>query len=111
MIEKPPFAASGQAGYDFGVYRTQAPNARLYDMIPTLVRGSVNYVLFSPVSICDYDPDIIITVANTKSDIIMRQPVIFPRIYGSPKLLRTELRLYAYLFAASELRYYECTTD
>ena len=73
MIEKPPFAASGQAGYDFGVYRTQAPNARLYDMIPTLVRGSVNYVLFSPVSICDYDPDIIITVANTtKSDIIMR---------------------------------------
>jgi len=73
MITKPPFAASGQAGYDFGVYRTQAPNARLYDMIPTLVPGSVNYVLFSPVSICDFDPDLIIAVANTsKADIILR---------------------------------------
>lgn len=73
MIEIPPFAASGQAGYDFGVYRTQAPNARLYDMIPKLVSGSVNYVLFSPVSICNFDPDLIIAVANTsKADVIMR---------------------------------------
>ncbi|NLT39190.1 MAG: DUF169 domain-containing protein [Clostridiales bacterium] len=73
MTEKTPFAASGQAGYDFGVYRTQAPNARLYNMIPTLVRGSVNYVLFSPVSVCDFDPDLIVAVAKTsKADIIMR---------------------------------------
>jgi len=73
MIPKPPFAASGQAGFDFGVYKTQAPNARLYDMIPTLVPGATNYVLFSPVPICDFDPDIIIAVANTaKADIIMR---------------------------------------
>ncbi|HHU06700.1 MAG TPA: DUF169 domain-containing protein [Clostridiales bacterium] len=73
MIDKPPFAASGQAGYDFGVYRTPAPNARLYHMIPTLVRGSVNYVLFSPVSVCDFDADLVIMVASTsKADIIMR---------------------------------------
>ncbi len=73
MSEKSPFAASGQAGYDFGVYRTQAPNARLYNMIPTLVHGSVNYVLFSPVSICDFDPDLIVAVASTsKAEIIMR---------------------------------------
>jgi uncharacterized protein (DUF169 family) len=42
-------------------------------MIPTLVRGSVNYVLFSPVSVCDFDADLVIMVASTsKADIIMR---------------------------------------
>lgn len=73
MIDKPPFAASGQAGKDFGVFRTQAPNARLYTMIPTLTRGSVNYVCFAPVARCDFDPDLVICVANTaQADIIMR---------------------------------------
>ena len=30
MIDKPSFAASGQAGKDFEIFKTQAPNARLY---------------------------------------------------------------------------------
>lgn len=73
MIEKPGLAASGQAGYDFGVFKTQAANARLYSMIPTLVPGAHNFVIFCPVSICDFDPDLVIAVANTRqADIIMR---------------------------------------
>lgn len=73
MIEKPPFAASGQAGFDFGVFKTQAANARLYLEIPTLVRGSVNYVVFSAVTCCDFDPDLIVCVTATKqADILMR---------------------------------------
>ena len=47
MIDKPSFAASGQAGKDFEIFKTQAPNARLYTQIETLPRGSVNYVSFS----------------------------------------------------------------
>lgn len=50
MIDKPSFAASGQAGKDFEIFKTQAPNARLYTQIETLPRGSVNYVSFSPVA-------------------------------------------------------------
>ena len=73
MIPKPPLEASGQAGYDFGVFRTQGANARLYNTFPTLVPGSVNYVIFSPVAVCDFDPDLVICVANTdQADIIMR---------------------------------------
>ncbi len=66
MIDKPPFAASGQAGIDFGVFKTQAPNARLYTQISTLTRGSVNYVSFVPLSTCTFDPDLVICVTDTR---------------------------------------------
>lgn len=73
MVPKPPFEASGQAGFDFGVFRTQGANARLYNTFPTLVPGSVNYVIFSPVAVCDFDPDLVICVADTdQADILMR---------------------------------------
>jgi uncharacterized protein (DUF169 family) len=73
MIPEPGFTLSGQAGYDFGVFKTQAPNARLFSLIPTLPQGAHNFVVFSPVSVCDFDPDLIIAVANTgQADILMR---------------------------------------
>ena len=73
MIPKPPLGASGQAGYNFGVFKTPAPNARIYNSMTTLVPGSVNFVIFSPVAICDFDPDLIICVAEVeKAEIIMR---------------------------------------
>ena len=73
MIPIPEFAASGQVGFDFGVYGSPAANARLYNLIPTLVPGACNYVLFCPVEKCDFAPDLVICVAQTaQADIIMR---------------------------------------
>ncbi len=73
MIPKQPFAASGQAGMDFGVFRTPAPNAKIHNLAPTLVEGSVNYVLFSTVENCCFEPDIVIAVCDTEqADIVMR---------------------------------------
>ena len=73
MIDPPPLEGSGIAGHDFGVFRTPAANARLYHSIPMLKRGAHNYVTFCPVSICDFDPDIIIVIADVRqADIIMR---------------------------------------
>lgn len=73
MIPKQPFAASGQAGMDFGVYRSTGPNARIHNTAPTLVEGSVNYVIFSTVESCSFDPDIVIVVADVRqADIVMR---------------------------------------
>ena len=73
QIDKPPLAASGQAGVDFGVFRTQAPNARLYHEIKTLTPGAVNFVVFSPLHLCDFEPDILLCVADIEqAGIIMR---------------------------------------
>ncbi len=73
MVDKPGIAASGQAGVDFGVFKTQAANARLYHMIPNLVKGACNYISFSPLSMCRFDPDLILCVATAEQgDVIMR---------------------------------------
>lgn len=73
MIEKPAVTASGQAGADFGVYRTPAGCRKLYQEMPVIVPGTVNYVEFSPVELCDFDPDLVVCVADVaKADIIMR---------------------------------------
>lgn len=73
MIEKPPVTACGQAGYDFGMYKSPAGCRSLYQNLPVIVPSTVNYVIFSPVRTCDFDPDLIICVANEdKAEILMR---------------------------------------
>lgn len=73
MEGKPAVGASGQAGYDFGVYKSPAPCARLYQQIPTMIAGTVNYVIFSPVALCDFDPDLVVFVLPLETAyIVMR---------------------------------------
>ena len=73
MIDPPPVTASGQAGQDFEMYRTAAGCRKLYQEMPKIVRGTVNYVVFSPVKDCNFDPDLIMCIADVeKADILMR---------------------------------------
>jgi uncharacterized protein (DUF169 family) len=73
MVDMPAFESSGRAGYDFEVFRTPAANARLYHTNPRLQRGAHNYVTFATLEKCDFDPDLIIVIADTRqADIIMR---------------------------------------
>lgn len=73
MEPKPALGASGQAGFDFGVFKTQAANARLYHEISCLNPGATNFVVFAPLAACDFDPDLIFVVADfEQADILMR---------------------------------------
>ena len=73
MIDKPPVTASGQAGYDFGCYKTPTACQQLYQKLPILVPHTVNYVEFCPAETSDFDPDLLFFVADfPQSDIIMR---------------------------------------
>ncbi len=73
MIPMPAVTASGQAGYDFEIYRSPVACQQLYQKLPVLVPGTVNYVQFSTVESCDFDPDLILCVAGfPQADIIMR---------------------------------------
>ena len=64
---------SGFVGKNFGAYRTPAANARLYYEAPMLKMGAVNHVLFCPVSLCEFNPDLIICVADAeKTEILLR---------------------------------------
>ncbi len=73
MIPKPPVTASGQAGLDFELYKTASAMMKVYQHLPVLVPGAINYVAFSQVKNCSFDPDLIIIFADIKkADIIMR---------------------------------------
>lgn len=73
MIELETNHGSGQAGFEMGVFKTAAANARLYHEVPMLKRGVCNYVVFCPVDICKFDPDLVIFIAPTeKAQLLLR---------------------------------------
>ena len=73
MTDKPPINASGQAGYDFGCYRTPTACQQLYQKMPILEPHTVNYVEYCPAVDCDFDPDLLFFIADLpQADIIMR---------------------------------------
>jgi uncharacterized protein (DUF169 family) len=64
---------SGQVGYEMGLFRTPAANARLYHEAVMLKRGVCNYVVFSPVALCDFNPDLVICIAPAeKAQLLLR---------------------------------------
>jgi uncharacterized protein (DUF169 family) len=64
---------SGQVGAALGVFKTPAPNARLYYDAPTLKRGVCNYVVFSALDECTFDPDLLVCIADTyEAQLILR---------------------------------------
>ena len=68
-----PACASGQAGFDFGVFRNQDANSRLYYNIPIAIRDTINYVIFSPIDQCEFNPDVVVFVGDSDmADIVMR---------------------------------------
>ena len=73
MVQEPPLGASGQAGFDFGVFRNQDANSRLYYNIPIASRDTINYVIFSPIDQCEFNPDVVVFVGDSDmADIVMR---------------------------------------
>lgn len=73
MIGKPPVTASGQAGYDFGIYKSPVGAQQLYQKLPVLEPNTIRYVEFCPAEGCDFDPDLLFFVSDfPQADIIMR---------------------------------------
>lgn len=64
---------AGIVGFERSLFGSQAANARLYHHITILKSGVANYVTFSKVSQCTFNPDLIIFVAPVeKAALIMR---------------------------------------
>ena len=73
MIDKPPVTASGQAGYDFGCYKSPVGCQQLYQKMPILEPHTIHFVEYCPAAECDFDPDLLFFVADLpQADIIMR---------------------------------------
>ena len=73
MTELETYHGAGQSGLMMGSFRTAGANARLYYEAPMLKRGVCNFVVFCPVALCKFEPDLVICVAPTdQAQILLR---------------------------------------
>lgn len=64
---------SGGFGAGLKIFEEPRSASRLYHYIPTIRRGVVNYVAFSPLDKLSFDPDVLIILAKTnQTEILLR---------------------------------------
>ncbi len=56
---------SGEFGAGLGAFKNTRAAARVYNYIPKIARGTVNYVVFSPLDRLSFEPDVMIFLAST----------------------------------------------
>jgi len=73
MMDTPSFAAGGQMGIELEIFQDARANSNLYQHIIKLPKGTVKYVVFSPLDKLTFDPDLLILLATTKQgEIVLR---------------------------------------
>jgi uncharacterized protein (DUF169 family) len=71
--DMPPWAESGQIGDELEIFEEARANARLYLSWPRFPKGTVNYVVLSPLDKLTFEPDLLILLARaSQAEIVMR---------------------------------------
>lgn len=72
--ETPKVCASGGLGIVDSTFKEPRANRRLYDFLPMIEAGIINYLAFSPLAELNFDPDllIIMTDNDSQTEIILR---------------------------------------
>ena len=73
QADAPEQFANGAFGAGLQIYEAKRTASRLYQHIPTIGRGIVHYVAFSPLEKISFEPDLLIILAETgQTEILMR---------------------------------------
>jgi len=73
MVDGNPIFQSGQVGPKLEVFKEARANRRIYQFIPRLAKGTVNYVAFSPLDKLSFEPDVLVVTANpSQAEILLR---------------------------------------
>jgi uncharacterized protein (DUF169 family) len=73
LEDAPEFFISGGFGAGLRIFEEPRSASRLYLHIPTIKKGAVNYVAFSPMDKLSFDPDLLIILADAgQTEIILR---------------------------------------
>ena len=102
-------ASSGLLGFKLEMFQEPRANTRLYRQNPTLVKGSVNYVVFAPLNTITFEPDLLVLMATpSQAEIVLRAMT-----YSTGELYesRTSIALscawlYAYPYLSGKLNYF-----
>jgi uncharacterized protein (DUF169 family) len=67
------YTESGEVGPKFECYADARANRRIYEHIPRLAKGSVNYVVFSPLPRLTVEPDLfLLQTSVSQAEIVLR---------------------------------------
>lgn len=73
MVDIDPYYLSGQIGPCLEVFKEARANRRIYDVLPTLVRGTCNYTVFAPLDKLTFDPDVLVMSGRARQmEIVLR---------------------------------------
>ena len=73
MQDAPLFAEAGLLGDKFGVFDEPRANERIYQHIPKLGKGTVNYAVFSALDTLSFEPDLLVLLATpSQAEIVLR---------------------------------------
>ena len=73
MRDDDPAFESGMVGEKLGIYQDARANRRVYQVLPRIRKGSVNYVSFAPLDKLDFEPDILIIMASVSQAEILNR--------------------------------------
>ena len=99
---------SGQFGAGLKIFEEARSASRLYQYIPKIGKGVVDYVAFSPSNKLPFDPDVLIILANTsQTEVLLRA-----MSYRTGKMWLSKYSpaigcawIYVYPYVAGELNY------
>jgi uncharacterized protein (DUF169 family) len=73
MVDSDPVFESGMVGPKLEVFKDARANRRIYQFIPKLAKGTINYVAFSPLAKLSFEPDVLVVTANpSQAEILLR---------------------------------------
>lgn len=87
MVDTPRFAEAGLIGFKLGIFKEPRSNSRIYTYLPKVAKGTVNYVSFATLDHINFNPDLLIILADVpKAEIIFRA---IDNYCGSPRESKT----------------------
>lgn len=73
MKEDDPIFEKGLVGPRLGIFKEERANRRIYQYLPRMPKGSIKYVLFSPLSVSEFEPDVVVFVLTVEqTEILLR---------------------------------------
>lgn len=108
QAEAPEPFISGQFGAGLKIFEEARAASRLYQYLPRIGKGIVNYVAFSPLSGLSYDPDVLILLGKTSQTEILLRAMSYRtgKIWSSKSSAAIGCAwIFAYPYLTGELNY------
>ncbi len=109
MAESPAFAESGELGVKLEIFQDARANKRLFQVNPGLPKGTVNYVVFSPLDKITFEPDLLILMTNARQAEIVLRAMTYStgEMYESKTSTALSCAwLYVYPYLSGKVNYY-----